>query len=217
MPEASRTYRSARREEAAARTRQDILEAARSLFTAHGYARVTMADIARAAGVAVKTLYASAGTKTQLLHALLAADVADSRASGLSEEVRRQRDAASAVACLAHGTRLNTERFAASIDLLLSSMASDDGAREVWDYVRTEYRQALRDSAQHLVDLGAVAPHLDVDGVSDRLWVCFGLSSWRVLVIDCGWSYDDAEHLLTRQALSLLQDPVPLRPPAPDA
>ncbi|MGQ5608256.1 TetR/AcrR family transcriptional regulator [Streptomyces sp. EKS3.2] len=209
MPDRTRSYRSARREQSAAQTRQDILETARDLFITHGYAQVTMGQIARAAGVATKTLYASVGTKTELLHALLAVDVADSKTTGLHDEVLRSRDLASAMTCLAHGIRGNTERFAASIDLLHSSMASDDKARQVWEYVVAQYRQALRDIAQDLVALGVVAPRLDMDGAADRLWFCFGLSAWRSLVVDCGWSYDDAESLLARQAVSMLEDPGP--------
>jgi AcrR family transcriptional regulator len=209
MPEVTRRYRSARREQGAAQTRQDILDGARELFITCGYPNVTMGDIARSVGVATKTLYASVGTKTQVLHALLATDVADSQTTGLRDEVLQKKDLASAIACLAQGIRDNTERFAPSIELLYSSMASDDKARQIWDYVITQYRQALREVAQHLVDIGAVAPHLDVEGVSDRLWHCFGLAAWRSLVVDCGWSYDAAESLLARQAISMLQDPVP--------
>ncbi|MGP4050848.1 TetR/AcrR family transcriptional regulator [Streptomyces sp. 2A115] len=210
MPEPTRAYRSKRREQAAIQTRQDILRAARHLFVTHGYARVTVADIARSAGVAVKTVYASVGTKTEVLHALLAADVADSGADDDLGEVRRMQDLSSVIAYVAHSIRTNTERFASSsIDLLLSSAASDEKAREVWDYVIAQYRQALRDIAQHLVAIGAVAPHLDVDAVADRLWLCFGLRAWRALVVDCHWSYDAAERLLARQAITLLEDSEP--------
>jgi hypothetical protein len=86
-------------------------------------------------------------------------------------------------------------------------MASDEKARQIWTYVVTQYRQALREVAEHLAAVGVVAPHLDVDGVADRLWFCFGLTAWRSLVVDCGWSYDDAERLLARQALSMLEEP----------
>ncbi|MEV0643469.1 hypothetical protein AB0I77_53100 [Streptomyces sp. NPDC050619] len=79
----------------------------------------------------------------------------------------------------------------------------------MWDYVIAQYRQALRDIAQHLVAIGVVAPHLDVDAVADRLWLCFGLRAWRALVVDCHWSYDAAERLLTRQAITLLEDSKP--------
>jgi AcrR family transcriptional regulator len=64
-------------------TRQDILRTAREQFVTHGYALVTMSDIARATGGAVKTVYASVGTKSEILHELMLGDVAASRRHGL--------------------------------------------------------------------------------------------------------------------------------------
>ena len=54
-PVKSRTYRSSVREEQARRTRQAILDAARRLFAEQGYAATTIAQVAKAAGVAVDT------------------------------------------------------------------------------------------------------------------------------------------------------------------
>jgi len=205
MVEGARKYRSARREQGAAQTRQDILDTARRLFIAEGYAQVTMSQIAEAAGVATKTLYASVGTKTQVLHALLAADADASVTPGLFDEMRACEDLTSAAAHLARLVRTTSERYAPSLDLLYSSMASDDKAREVWDYLVAHCRQVLREAAGHLIAMGAVAPALDIDDVADRLWFCFGLTAWRSLVVDCGWSYDAAERLLAAQAATLLQ------------
>ncbi|NJQ08069.1 TetR/AcrR family transcriptional regulator [Streptomyces lonarensis] len=210
MPDPNRVYRSKLREDNADRTRRQILDAARDLFVPRGYARVTVADIAAAAGVAVKTVYASVGTKPEILHRLIAADVADSRAEESVAAARDADDLPAALSAVAGAVRRNTERFTPSIDLLLSASAGDDRAREVWGYVLERYREALREVARHLVSARLTAPHLDTDAVADRLWLCFGLSSWRVLVGECGWGYDAAEELLTRQALSLLQDPEPL-------
>src|ERR1700738_890412 len=60
-------YRSERREEQAAATRQAILEAARALFVERGYARTTVAEIASSAHVAVPTVYVSVGPKPAIL------------------------------------------------------------------------------------------------------------------------------------------------------
>src|SRR5512133_996490 len=54
-----RAYRSDLRREQAETTRQRIAEAARSVMVERGYAATTMAEVARAAGVAVQTLYAA--------------------------------------------------------------------------------------------------------------------------------------------------------------
>jgi AcrR family transcriptional regulator len=205
MAEPARKYRSTRREQGAAQTRQDILDTARRLFVAEGYAQVTMMQIAEAAGVAAKTLYASVGTKAQVLHALLAADAEDSVTTDIFDEMCKCEDLTSAAACLARLVRTASERYAPSIDLLYSSMASDDMARQVWDYIVAHCRQVLREAAGHLLAMGVVAPALDIDNVADRLWFCFGLPAWRSLVVDCGWSYDAAERLLAAQAVTLLQ------------
>jgi AcrR family transcriptional regulator len=207
VPETTRPYRSPRREQHAIQTRQDVLDAAREQFLAHGYARVTMSDIATAARTSVKTVYASVGTKTDVLHALLFADVGQSANARTVEEVRRAPDLWAAVSALAGGTRSDFERFRPSIDLLHSSTTGDEGARRIWDEIIAEYRLAIRRAAEHIVAAGLSAPGLDVDAVSDRLWFGFGMAAWRTLVVDCGWGYDDAERWLCRQAyLSLSAD-----------
>src|SRR3954463_4997914 len=66
----SRPYDSPRRREQAAATRLAILEAAEVLFTERGYVGTSVAEIAEAAGVALKTVYAVFGTKAEVLQAL---------------------------------------------------------------------------------------------------------------------------------------------------
>jgi AcrR family transcriptional regulator len=62
-----RPYRSPRRREQAGETRQRIIRAAHDLFVNDGYGRTTIADVARAAGVAVETVYAAYRNKPTLL------------------------------------------------------------------------------------------------------------------------------------------------------
>lgn len=64
----SRKYDSSRRQEQARQTRRDILLAAYDLFVEQGYARTTIADIARAAGVSAETVYSAFRNKPTLLH-----------------------------------------------------------------------------------------------------------------------------------------------------
>jgi AcrR family transcriptional regulator len=66
-----REYRSALRTAQAAATRSAILVAARDLFTAEGYGGTTVAQVARRAGVAVDTVYASVGRKPALVLAVI--------------------------------------------------------------------------------------------------------------------------------------------------
>src|SRR5215469_13667638 len=66
-----RRYDAPRRRQAAARTRAAILDAARELFTEHGYTATAMTAIAERAGVALDTVYASVGRKPELARLLI--------------------------------------------------------------------------------------------------------------------------------------------------
>ena len=55
------------RERRAQLTHDEILGAARRLFAEHGYARTSVRDIAKAAGVSAQTVYDSVGSKQQLV------------------------------------------------------------------------------------------------------------------------------------------------------
>ena len=76
--------RAARTERAMA-TRQRVVAAATPLFVRDGYVETTMAGIARAAGVAVQTLYLSFGSKAAVLEAALAVEPDDQPNEWLAE------------------------------------------------------------------------------------------------------------------------------------
>jgi AcrR family transcriptional regulator len=71
MATGSRTKNRAVRAEKSRATRLRIVAAASELFAHDGYLQTTMADIARAADVAVQTLYLSFGSKVAVLAAAL--------------------------------------------------------------------------------------------------------------------------------------------------
>lgn len=66
-----RRYRSTRRSEQAAETRNRVLDAAAELFRERGYERASIAAIAAAAGVADETVYGHFKTKRNLLGELM--------------------------------------------------------------------------------------------------------------------------------------------------
>lgn len=73
------------RAERAAVTRRRIAEAARALFSQHGYGATTLAAIAAEAGVAVQTVYAVYGSKAGILRALREAVLRQPEAEALFE------------------------------------------------------------------------------------------------------------------------------------
>lgn len=70
-PRTKRAYNSSRRKEQALQTRRQIVEAARNLFIARGYAGATIEAIAQEAGVAPETVYAAFGNKRAILAKLI--------------------------------------------------------------------------------------------------------------------------------------------------
>jgi AcrR family transcriptional regulator len=200
----TRSYRSPRRENEAASTRRDILAAARVLFTTHGYPRVTVADIAREANVAAKTVYASAGSKSDILNELISAAVVDSGAEATLAEVQGSVGLQDAMEILARGTRAGNETHREAIDLMYTAMSAHDDAEVLWRRGTEMYRTVLGEIAAHLEGIGALADGVEAGRAADMLWFCFGTNAWRTLVKDCGWTWDDAERWLGRQAIVML-------------
>ena len=66
-----RKYNSTRRQEQARETRRHVIEAARQLFIENGYAGATIDAIAREAGVAPETIFATFGSKRAILAAVI--------------------------------------------------------------------------------------------------------------------------------------------------
>ncbi|WP_169922733.1 TetR/AcrR family transcriptional regulator [Streptomyces lushanensis] len=190
----------------AAETHRDIIDAARRLFLERGYAHVTVADIAREAGTAVKTVYTSAGSRLDILRETIHHAAAHSGGEGTAEFIRNSEDGPSAIALLAHRTRLSNEHHRESIAILYSALPVQENAAELWEEGTSLYFCALREIASHLDGLGALRPGLTVDRCADELFFCFGLNAWRTLVDDLGRTWDQAEAELTAIATRILMD-----------
>ncbi len=197
----TRPYHSPRRAQDAAGTRRDILSAAAELFSANGYARVTVADIAKRAGVAPQTVYSSAGSKSEILHKVVSESIARSEASATVAAIRQTDGLATALTLLAKGTRLANEGEQQVIEVLFAAFPVHEDGSALWEQSTGGYRQALAEVAEHLRDNGLLA--MDVERATDVLWFCFGFTAWRTLVRECGWSWDDAERWLAEQAVTI--------------
>lgn len=197
----TRSYHSPRRAQDAADTRRDILRAAVELFSAKGYARVTVADIAKEAGVAPQTVYSSAGSKSEILHKIVSEAIARSDSASTVEAIRRTDDLATALTLLANGTRRGNEGGQQVVEVLYAAIPVHEDGAAFWEQSIGSYRQALKYVAEHLQDKGLL--HMDVERATDTLWFCFGFGAWRTLVRECGWSWDDAERWLAQQAITI--------------
>ena len=197
------SYHSPRRQQAAAATREAIIEAAQELFAAQGYARTTVAQIAEAARVAANTVYTSVGGKPQLLAAITEGGTADPGVAETLAAVARTTDPAEVIRLTAAGTRRVNQRRAKAVAVLLDSAPADPAAAEMLRVTVRRYRDALAALARRLEDLGAVEPS-NLDRAADVFWYLFGWMSWRILITDLQWSWDEAEQWLAQQGIDAL-------------
>ncbi|WP_031014674.1 TetR/AcrR family transcriptional regulator [Streptomyces sp. NRRL F-5727] len=210
MPTTPRTYVSPLRAQAAAQTRERILQSATRLFAEHGYGRVTVANIADEAGVSAKAVFASAGSKSDLLNEIVDTAV---RASGHEQAIAAvlaAPDLESAVSALAHGTRAGNESMFSVHEAIHKALPSHEDGEALWERATADYRAALRTAARHLHTLmasdrrGGRRPE---EETADLLWFWFGPGGWRTLVVENGWPWDRAEAFLLHTALATLRTP----------
>jgi AcrR family transcriptional regulator len=197
------SYNSPRRQQAAAATREAIIEAALELFACQGYARTTVAQIAEAAQVAANTVYTSVGGKPQLLAAITESGTGDPDVADTLIAVARATDPAEVIRLTAAGTRQVNQRRAKAVAVLLDSAQADPAAAEMLRATVRYYRDTLATLAQRLQDLGAVQPP-NLNRAADIFWYLFGWTSWRTLITDLGWSWDDAEQWLAQRGIDAL-------------
>jgi len=205
------SYHSPRRQQAAAATREAIIEAALELFACQGYARTTVAQIADAAQVAANTVYTSVGGKPQLLAAITEGGTGDPDVAETLAAVAGATDPAQVIRLTATGTRRVNQRRAKAVAVLLDSAQADPAAAEMLRVTVRYYRETLATLARRLEDLGAVQPP-DLNRAADVFWYLFGWTSWRTLITDLQWSWDEAEQWLAQLGIDALLKPARPRP-----
>ncbi|MFE3598782.1 TetR/AcrR family transcriptional regulator [Streptomyces sp. NPDC059142] len=209
QPGGRRAYHAPRRTEAAARTREAILDAATRLFLDQGYVNVTVAEIAREAGIAVPTVYASTGGKGAVLTILVEAGLRGSASEETRAAVRGTEDPHEVVAAVARGTRLDNERHHRLVRVMADAAHADEHAATALARADHAYREALAAVAQRLGEgeLDALRPGLTPARATDILWFYLGHRSWHGLVVEQGWSWDATEEWLREQATTALLPP----------
>ncbi len=196
------------RQRQAAATRARVIRAARRVFATRGYSAATIADVARAAGVAIPTIYKLFGNKRALMTA-----VADSWepqfAPGGPHDVPN--DPLDALAFWATTVRRQWETGLDIAMIYAAAVASEPEVRK-----ELEPRLAAREAM-----IQAICEKLEpalADGLTPReagaIISALTLPEvYRELVRDRGWTPDEfqtwLEHTLTSQFLAVRSRPDP--------
>lgn len=195
MAATPRSYRSPLREEQARLTRTRILDAARELFLSSGYPGTTVAAIARHAGVAVDTVYATYGTKAALVKELVDVTVGgDDRDVALLDRagplaMRAEPDQHRQLEMFARGMSLQLERSRPIDDMLRSAAAVDPEIASIRADVQVrQRRQAMQSVASWVAARGPLRDGLTTRRAGEAIWALTSPEMHRMLRDDCAWT-----------------------------
>jgi len=199
----ARSYRSPRREKAAADTRAAILDAAEELFAAQGYAGTTVTQIAAAAAVAPNTVYISFGGKPQLVVALVDRGSDDPLIANSLDDVDAMTDGREIIRRLAAGTGATRRSQQRAIAVMMDNVTADPLIAEVVETATTMVRKRIQRVAARLAAAEALREGITTARAAAVLWFYFGFAAWRELRA-IGWSWKETENWLTEQAITAL-------------
>jgi TetR/AcrR family transcriptional regulator of autoinduction and epiphytic fitness len=197
-----RGYDNSRRTQLAEQTRTAVLDAARRLFLAKGYAATSVREIADEAGVSFPTVYAAVGNKAALLSRLF--DIAvrgddDPRTMAEREFVRAAEADPDPRATLAVFAR-HVSAAGARLVPLLAVIDEAAGAHPEIAELAEQNRRNLLAGCTRLVQAldakGALREGLDVGQAADVVWMLAGGVVQRDLVERRGWAPEAAEEWL---------------------
>lgn len=205
-----RTYRSPARAESARQTRRRVVEAARELFEARGYAGTTIDAVAEAAGVSRRTVFLSVGSKAELLKT--AWDwgvVGDDEPVPMAERphvlaMREVTDPEVLVGLWVEQVLGVADRLAALEAVLDRAVDADAEAAALRARIDVERRGGARMFVSHLAEIGGLREGLTVDEAADMCWVLMNPLLQARLRAERGWSRAAVADWLGRLAAASL-------------
>ena len=186
-PAQARRYDSPLRQENAAATRLRVIGAATALFSDRGWTGTSIRRVARAAGVAVETVYASVGGKLDLLAAAVDVGVAgDAELAPLRERPEFRRLAAGdrrarldAVGSLV--AQINA-RAGGLLRALQEAAVSDAGAARLQARLLSSQRADVEQGMRLVLERDPTPAEVD------ETWVIIGFGTYDHLVRVAGWT-----------------------------
>ena len=191
-PVKRRAYDSTRRRAQADETRRTVVRAARDLFLEHGYGRTTVADIARVAGVSVETIYASVGTKADLLHKAWDITVGGDDEDIVFHErpevmaIRAERNLARRLMLHAAFSTQTAQRIAPFQLMVQAAAGTDEAAAAMLTEMNRQRLVGIGVMAAEAASTGQLA--VSEEECRDVVWSMTDGTLWHRLVTERGWT-----------------------------
>lgn len=170
-------------------TRQRVVASATPLFVRDGYVETTMAGIARAAGVAVQTLYLSFGSKAAVLEAALAV-VPDDRPDGWMAHVRAEQEGPAALRRYVEHVAAQVERRF-PLDAVLRAAAADPEPAELLGRTRRAELAAHAQAVDELAEKPGFTTQISLQRATEIVSTLLSHETYGLLVGTQGWPPQD--------------------------
>jgi AcrR family transcriptional regulator len=210
-----RRYDSTRRREQARETRRRILEAARRLFVARGYAGTTIEAVAQEAGVAVETVYAAFGSKRALISGLVGMLVGgDDTQIPLLERpgpqaVRRERDPRRQLRAFADDITPILGRVAPLLEVIRCAAATEPELAGLLQQMQRARLANFTRLVEWVASNGPLREGLELADAAETIWTLASGEVYRLLTGDRGWSPERYARWLGDSLVALLLSAAP--------
>ena len=203
----SRKYVSERRTKAAEDTKAKILDAAKTLFVRHGIDRVTIAQIATKAGVAVSTVYALYKSKEGILRGLMETTLFGRRFQEVIAKLEGVTDPVRLIALTAHVARAIYQGESSELGLMRGASAFSPALRKLEQEFERIRFEMQKDRVQALFAQRKQKKALSFDEARRVLWMYTSRDIYRMLVQESGWTPARYEKWLSDTLVNALVNP----------
>jgi len=174
------------------KTRSELLEVAWALIAQKGRLDLPMSELAAAAGVSRQAAYLAFGSRAGLLEAMVAHVDAGSPALARLRTAGEAADGSIASLALYIGAWIDYLPVIYPVASLLSAAAvTDPTAAAIWQgrmqLLKGRYRQMMAKAKA----AGNLAEEWPVNLAADICYELTHIDSWRILVVECGWSPEE--------------------------
>lgn len=201
-----RSYHSETRDTQAAQTRSDILKAAKKLFKAEGFDRVTINKLAKAADVSMPTIYALFKSKCGVLQSLIDDALPPEQFSALAESSMQEKSAKKRLQITAKLARQIYDAEKGLMDILRGAAVVAPEFKELEQEREKRRYERQGDYVKELMREKSLAKGLTLQKARDILWVLTGRDLYRMLVFVRGWTSDEYETWLAELLVKTLLD-----------
>lgn len=204
--EKKRAYSSEMREAQAAQTKASILDAAKKLFQAEGFDRVTINKLAQAAEVSMPTIYAIFKSKRGVLQSLIDHALPPELFSSLVSDSMEKKSAQKRLSVTAKLARRIYDAERELMDILRGASVVSQEFKQLEKERENRRYERQGEYVKMLMKEKSLAKGLTLQSARDILWAMTGRDIYRMLVVERKWTSDEYEKWLAQALMKSLLD-----------